>query len=292
MKWTKEEWLKSQLEDYPKARKDILEFIWDFITPTSVKFDDGQEVLASQFAAGYCYYVALILKDAFGGEMMWIKGRGHIIWHDIENDELYDSNGVYQPDISADGSGEPVPLSFLEGDLESFRHRGHDFDVRNEIDKYCNENSVSEAELTKEVCNSFPEEKRVFKEPNTGDLYRLWGKWISGKTQHLDDLCKKALAKGSVTISFSVEDVLFDELEKQMDEINLLQSQEWIDSHHSTTKTATANCGMNYYCEPLDKHFRLSITKWTSEHYELLIEFLGLANLERQLDPLVKSCIF
>lgn len=292
MKWTKEEWLKSQLEVYPKARKDILEFIWDFITPTSVKSNDGQEVLASQFAAGYCYYFALILKDAFGGEMMWIKGRSHIIWHDIENDELYDSYGVYQLDISADGSGEPVPLSFLEGDLESFRHRGHDFDVRNEIDKYCNENSVSEAELTKEVCNSFPEEKRVFKEPNTGDLYRLWGKWISGKTQHLDDSCKEALAKGSVAISFSADSVLFDELEKQMDEINLLQSQEWIDSHHSTTKTATANCGMNYYCEPLDKHFRLSITKWTPEHYELLIEFSSLANLERQLDPLVKSCIF
>lgn len=277
MKWTKEEWLKSQLEHYPKARKDVLEFIWEFITPTSFPSETGQEVLASQFAAGYCYYFALILKDAFGGEMMWVKGRSHIIWHDIENDELYDSYGVYQLDISSDGSGEPVPLSFLEGNLESFKHRGHDADIKNEIEAYCDTNGFTEDELAKEVCNDFPEERRVFKEPNAGDLYRLWGEWIRCKDLHLDDLCKEALKQSEVSIKFRPDTILYDELAEQMEEIHLLQTQDWIDSHrnHQGT-TTTANCGMYYYCESLDKHFRLDVTRWDATKYELLVKFVIL----------------
>lgn len=287
-KWTKETWIQSQLDSQPKARRDVLEFIWDITTPCSIKSKDGQEVLTSQFASGYCYYFALILKDAFDGEMMWVKGRGHIVWCDTDNHVCYDSWGVYQVDISRDGSGEPVTLELLGSDLESFRHRGHDFDVQNEIKEYCNKNNITEDELTEKVCNSFPPERRIFTEPNVGDLYRLWNEWAYNKENHLDDLCKKALQYSSVVAEFNPDDKLYDELVEQMCEINLLQSQDWIDKHpKKTVGTSTANCGMTYYCDSLDKHFRLEVTRWTPVRYELLVNHVIL-----KAQPLEPSDIF
>ena len=103
------------------------------------------------------------------------------------------------PNISKDGSGEPVSLDFLKGDLEAFRHRGHADDVKDSIKGYCQIAGITREQLMQKMCKDFLIEKRVFKEPNLGDLYRLWEEWLD---THLDGLCLKALTEDKINLSF------------------------------------------------------------------------------------------
>lgn len=74
-----------------------------------------------------------MLKDAFGGEIIWLKYRGHIVWRDTGTDILYDVCGVYT-DYTED---ELIPFDIVKYGLESFRHRGHDADLSvDEIEAY------------------------------------------------------------------------------------------------------------------------------------------------------------
>lgn len=62
-----------------------------------------------------------------------------------------------------------------------------------------------------------------------------------------------------------------------MCEIVSLATQDWIDTHLKGPKSCTANCGCYYYCEPLAKHFRLEVTRWTLDRFELLVKFEQLS---------------
>lgn len=57
------EWLQKIQRVHPKADEEVLRFIDDF----SVKqgYGEAEEVLYQQFANGYCYYFACMLKAAF-----------------------------------------------------------------------------------------------------------------------------------------------------------------------------------------------------------------------------------
>lgn len=112
--------VEKQLKDYPGSRRDVLDFIWDILVHTNNP--DGQEAIVNLFNAGYCYYFALMLKDAFGGDIRWLRYKGHIVWVDVVNMIPYDINGVY-PDAD---SVDLLPLDLLGDDLEGFRHRGRD----------------------------------------------------------------------------------------------------------------------------------------------------------------------
>lgn len=84
-----------QIKRYDGCDKEVLYFIG------SVRYHKGgkyEEAIDSLFISGYCYYFALMLKEAFGRGMICNNGRSHIVWLDGTNqntDVAYDITGVY-----------------------------------------------------------------------------------------------------------------------------------------------------------------------------------------------------
>ena len=78
---------------YQKFNKDVVTFIADILYDGRNK--DGS--IRSFFRAGYCYYFAAMLKDAFGrGTLCVAEPYGHIVWMD-EDGCAYDIEGPYLP---------------------------------------------------------------------------------------------------------------------------------------------------------------------------------------------------
>ena len=82
---------------HPKSDSRILVFIAEFLTATGM--DTGRmETVRRLFQAGYCYYFALILKEAFpDGEVSWAAPFGHIVY--VYQGIPYDIDGVYKGDV-------------------------------------------------------------------------------------------------------------------------------------------------------------------------------------------------
>lgn len=116
-------WVDKQLEKYPKARRDVLAFISaidQYSEGTSV--DNGfRSPIEKLFSSGFCYYFAIMLRDAFGGKIVQKFHDGlypHVFWMD-ENEVLYDIYGVYD-DCNAK---ECVPIEEMdEESLAEFKH--------------------------------------------------------------------------------------------------------------------------------------------------------------------------
>lgn len=97
-------------------KEQILQFIDNFVTN---RHKQESSPITSLFADGYCYYFALILRDAFGGEIVWPKYRGHIVWHDIKDNLCYDIYGLYTDWAERD----LIPLNVLgPTNLAAFKH--------------------------------------------------------------------------------------------------------------------------------------------------------------------------
>ncbi len=109
-------WLEEQLEKNRKAKPEILKFIWNFVTHD--KIPESFRVIEHQFTTGYCYHFALIMKNMFGGKIVWHKGYSHILWQD-RNKVVYDIHGVYCDYRIY----EIVPVSELGDDIESYLHK-------------------------------------------------------------------------------------------------------------------------------------------------------------------------
>lgn len=114
-----EELITAHMNAVPKASKQVLQFIADFMyhgTP-DVIMEDSAESVRSTFRAGYCYYFAEMLKIAFNrGCVCWAAPFSHIVWCDT-NGVAYDIEGVYF------GEAEYlVPISYIEDSLWSFKH--------------------------------------------------------------------------------------------------------------------------------------------------------------------------
>lgn len=91
------------------ADKQVLSFIDDF------REDDKS--IRQKFCAGYCYYFAVMLKDAFHrGEICWCAPLGHICWVD-DNGVPYDIDGVCDSDCNFF-----IPIRYIREGLEDFRH--------------------------------------------------------------------------------------------------------------------------------------------------------------------------
>lgn len=89
------EFVEEELKKFPKADCNVLDFIAD------MKFMCGNEnvyVIEKLFSAGYCWYFAHILQQAFGrGKVCYAYYEGHFVWldgEDEENDFAYDILGV------------------------------------------------------------------------------------------------------------------------------------------------------------------------------------------------------
>lgn len=91
---------------HPKSDSRILVFIAEFLTATGM--DTGRmETVRRLFQAGYCYYFALILKEAFpDGEVSWAAPFGHIVY--VYQGIPYDIDGVYKGDVM-----EYIPYSLM-----------------------------------------------------------------------------------------------------------------------------------------------------------------------------------
>lgn len=111
---TKEEWINSWCGEKWNGNRDVITFI------ANILYHNGNECesIYNLFAAGYCYYFALMLKDAFQrGEICWHKNFSHIVWVD-DDKTAYEIGGIFY-DYNED---ELVPLSKLGEDLRYFKH--------------------------------------------------------------------------------------------------------------------------------------------------------------------------
>lgn len=112
------------------ADKQVLSFINDF------REDDKS--IRQKFCSGYCYYFAVMLKDAFHrGEICWCAPLGHICWVD-DNGVPYDIDGVCDSDCNFF-----IPIRYIREGIEDFRHvPGREFNasreyIQNAIQTFC-----------------------------------------------------------------------------------------------------------------------------------------------------------
>lgn len=151
-------------------RSDVMNFIKDFN-----KMSDD---LRGVFMNGYCYHFALILSNMFDGEILWHKGYGHIVCR--IDDLCYDIEGVcddYTPE-------EYVPISVLKESIESFKHRGHDCDIDNDMNHCSILAGISIDELYKWIYDKIPAGKAILSEANQGDS-EIW--WTTFRKSFLSD---------------------------------------------------------------------------------------------------------
>ena len=99
------------------ANDRVMQFIYDF---ASHEGDDGWETIRHLFHAGYCYYFAKMLEDAFHrGQVCLAYPFGHIVWldgSDEDKDVAYDIEGVYC------NYEHLIPISYLGNTIQDFRH--------------------------------------------------------------------------------------------------------------------------------------------------------------------------
>lgn len=122
-------------------QETILAFIKNILTNRGTQDSEPIEHL---FSNGYCYYFALILKDAFGGEIVWPKYYGHIVWYDTIDNVCYDAHGVNDAHCERD----LVPIRVLtEGNLMAFKHTDERIELTPE-DMYIQQGLVNEYEFS------------------------------------------------------------------------------------------------------------------------------------------------
>lgn len=121
----KEMFIKKEIALFPCADRQVIEFIADF------KFRCGEEhshIIEHLFNAGYCWFFAHMLKQAFGrGKVCFAYYEGHFVWLDgkSETDDFaYDILGVNK-------SWEHlIPEELLGDGIWDFKHvRGKQSDM-------------------------------------------------------------------------------------------------------------------------------------------------------------------
>ena len=136
--WTREKWINDWYKKFPGSSEEVLGFIYDVVSKN--RSPQEAEVIERLFGNGYCYYFALMLKDAFGGEIRWVKYHSHIVWEDTSTNVCYDIHGVYYDY----GEFDILPIEVLGEEVETFKHRGKDYDksiitIQKETQKRVNE---------------------------------------------------------------------------------------------------------------------------------------------------------
>lgn len=107
--------INSAMQRNPRANRSVLEFIFNFWFAAGTDIA-SQNTIITLFLHGYCYYFALMLKDAFqDGEICWAAPFGHIVF--LYQGLAYDIEGLY-----AGESDLFVPVSRLGRAIDDFRH--------------------------------------------------------------------------------------------------------------------------------------------------------------------------
>lgn len=119
-------WMSLIKKQHLEADKDVLQFIYNFNnmqynSSDKKKSDIIIEGIYNQFANGYCYYFASILKTAFNrGEICIAAPFGHIVWVD-ENNVPYDICGCNDSECDF-----YIPVFMLGDMLKDFKHVPND----------------------------------------------------------------------------------------------------------------------------------------------------------------------
>lgn len=108
-------------------KKVIIEFIDNFSTLFGEFQQEEIDAVSAVFSRGFCYYFAIILKEAFDGrgEIYMTRDDRHIVW--MLDNVAYDINGVYRiyPRSANNGNfynGELIPIAMLPNYINSFKH--------------------------------------------------------------------------------------------------------------------------------------------------------------------------
>ena len=99
-----------------KSDPKVLKFIDEFIN-CSTQNEEEREVICKTFTNGYCYYFAVMLKEAFGrGAVCWAAPHSHMAWVDT-NGCPYDIEGV-----CATETDYFIPVHYMGHHLQGFMH--------------------------------------------------------------------------------------------------------------------------------------------------------------------------
>ena len=116
---------------------EVEEFIENFVSKSK-----SPREIEKQFANGFCYHFALMLKGLFNrGEIVWAAPFGHIMWKDIDG-VPYDIYGAYGSEYEY-----LIPIKYLGDDIKDFTHLSSDNKrigtskerIQEIIDNYLNE---------------------------------------------------------------------------------------------------------------------------------------------------------
>lgn len=144
------EFIDGQIKCCKIADKQVLEFIIKFYhltMPIYADYGEYCENIRRQYRAGYCYYFAIILRDAFNrGELCWAAPFGHIVWMDTSG-IAYDIEGVNDSECKY-----YIPIKYLGDAVNNFKHvPGISFNADKEFIKSVIERYEKDLESEKEV---------------------------------------------------------------------------------------------------------------------------------------------
>lgn len=110
-----------------RANEKVIDFIDNFSTLFGQFQQEEIDTISAVFSRGFCYYFAIILKEAFDGrgEIYMTRDDRHIVW--VLNNVAYDINGVYRtyPRSANNGNffnGELIPIALIPNYMDSFKH--------------------------------------------------------------------------------------------------------------------------------------------------------------------------
>lgn len=150
----KYEWIKGWTSGrYAEVNEDVITFIANFLYADK----KGSETVYNLFAAGYCYYFAKILQEAFNrGEICWHRNHGHIVWRDTDG-IAYDIGGVFEDYNEAD----LLPAEESLGDMiVDFKHTDEKFNCGdNRFHDWAEHYLMTDSYAVSDIYRNIPREK-------------------------------------------------------------------------------------------------------------------------------------
>lgn len=110
-----------------RGNSSVIRFINQFKTLFKELTIEETDTIEKVFRNGYCYYFAIMLKDAFNrGEVCMTIDHTHVVWVDDDN-VAYDIHGIFNwyPDTCSKynfWNGLLVPVEKIPNYIESFKH--------------------------------------------------------------------------------------------------------------------------------------------------------------------------
>lgn len=150
---------ENMIDFYTKGRyrdicdKEVIEFIVNFKCKNGA---NAIEHIEETFGNGYCYYFALMLKEAFQrGELKWHRNHSHIVWMDT-NGTSYD---IYGPFEYYNNDDELVSINVLGDMIKDFKHIPYTIYFSEDFEKEAYERDLSPLQFAQKIYMKIPKEE-------------------------------------------------------------------------------------------------------------------------------------